>query len=184
MALPSSRNPSLPDMPTCPITPRCPHEGNLLHGSRRGATKSVDTGRVSGACWGYAWLMTDIKPFALVTGASRGIGFELAKQFAQNGFDLLVVAEDVAIADAERALQGAGGEVQAVRADLATKDGLDELYRRIDGAGRPLDAVALNAGIGAGGAFATDTDLSDELKLIDLNVRSTVHLAKPVVRDM
>jgi short-subunit dehydrogenase len=124
------------------------------------------------------------RPLALVTGASRGIGFELAKQFAQNGFDLLVVAEDVAIADAERALQGAGGEVQAVRADLATKDGLDELYRRIDGAGRPLDAVALNAGIGAGGAFATDTDLSDELKLIDLNVRSTVQIAKHVLREM
>jgi short-subunit dehydrogenase len=49
---------------------------------------------------------------------------------------------------------------------------------------RPVDALALNAGIGAGGAFATDTALEDELKLIDLNVRSTVHLCKLVVADM
>jgi short-subunit dehydrogenase len=48
----------------------------------------------------------------------------------------------------------------------------------------PLDAVALNAGIGAGGAFATDTDLSDELKLIDLNVRSTVQVAERVLREI
>jgi short-subunit dehydrogenase len=95
-----------------------------------------------------------------------------------------VVAEDEAIDSAARELHRAGGDVQAVQADLATGDGLDELYRHMDAAGRPLDAVALNAGIGAGGAFATDTDLSDELKLIDLNVRSTVHLAKRVLREM
>jgi uncharacterized protein len=124
------------------------------------------------------------RQLALVTGASSGIGFELAKQFAEHGFDLLVVAEDEAIADAARELKGMGGGVQAVRADLGTEEGLDELYRSVRAAGRPLDAVALNAGIGAGGAFATDTDLSDELKLIDLNVRSTVHVAKHVLREM
>jgi short-subunit dehydrogenase len=71
-----------------------------------------------------------------------------------------------------------------VQVDLATEAGVDELWRRTGGAGRPLDAVALNAGIGAGGAFAVDTDLTDELKLIDLNVRSTVHLAKRALRGM
>jgi uncharacterized protein len=124
------------------------------------------------------------RQLALVTGASSGIGLELARQFAEHGFDLLVVAEDEAIEDAARELQSDGGSVQAVRADLATEEGLAELYRRLDVLGRPLDAVALNAGIGAGGAFATDTDLSDELKLIDLNVRSTVHLAKRVLGEM
>jgi short-subunit dehydrogenase len=124
------------------------------------------------------------KPLAVVTGASSGIGFELAKQFAINGFDLIVAAEDDAIAIAARELQDLGSDVEGVQVDLATDEGVDELHRRIAKAGRPVDAVALNAGIGAGGAFATDTDLHDELRLIDLNVRSTVHLAKHVVRDM
>jgi short-subunit dehydrogenase len=124
------------------------------------------------------------KPLAVVTGASSGIGFELARQFASNGFDLIVAAEDDAIATAGRELQGLGSDVEAVQVDLATDDGVEELYRRISAAGRQVDAVALNAGIGAGGAFATDTDLDDELRLIDLNVRSTVRLAKHVVRDM
>jgi short-subunit dehydrogenase len=124
------------------------------------------------------------RQLALVTGASSGIGLELARQFVEHGFDLLVVAEDEAIEGAARELKGDGGSVQAVRTDLATEEGLAELYRRLDALGRPLDAVALNAGIGAGGAFATDTDLADELKLIDLNVRSTVHLAKRVLGEM
>jgi short-subunit dehydrogenase len=124
------------------------------------------------------------KPLAVVTGASSGIGFELAKQFATNGFDLVVAAEDDAISTAAGELADLGSEVCEVQVDLATDEGVDELYRRIRETGRPVDAVALNAGIGAGGAFATDTDLHDELRLIDLNVRSTVHLAKHVVRDM
>jgi uncharacterized protein len=127
---------------------------------------------------------TSAKPLAVVTGASSGIGFELARQFASNGFDLIVAAEDDAIAAAAQELRGAGSAVEDVQVDLATEDGVEQLYRRIRASGRPVDALALNAGIGAGGAFATDTDLRDELRLIDLNVRSTVHLAKRVVRDM
>jgi short-subunit dehydrogenase len=81
-------------------------------------------------------------------------------------------------------LRHLGAQVEDVRVDLATDEGVDALYGEISSAGRPVDAIALNAGIGAGGAFATGTDLDDELRLIDLNVRSTVHLAKHVVRDM
>jgi uncharacterized protein len=124
------------------------------------------------------------RPLAVVTGASSGIGFELARQFAMDGFDLIVAAEDAAIEDAARRLEREGASVEAVRVDLATEAGVDELYGRIGASGRPVEAIALNAGVGAGGAFATDTDLHDELRLIDLNVRSTVHLAKYVVRDM
>jgi short-subunit dehydrogenase len=127
---------------------------------------------------------TSHKPLAVVTGASSGIGYELARQFATNGFDLIVAAEDDAIATAAAELRDLGAHVQDVRVDLATDEGVDALYGAIGSAARPVDAAALNAGIGAGGAFATDTDLQDELKLIDLNVRSTVHLAKHIVRDM
>jgi uncharacterized protein len=122
--------------------------------------------------------------FAVVTGASSGIGLELAKQFAANGFDLLVAAEDDELAGAARELEQSGVSVEAVRADLARAEGVEALYERIRAAGRPVDAAALNAGIGAGGAFASDTELDDELRIVDLNCRSTVHLAKYLVRDM
>jgi uncharacterized protein len=122
------------------------------------------------------------RPLAIVTGGSSGIGFELAREFAENGFDLVVNASSERIADAARELEATGATVEAVQADLAAPTGVEDLYGRI--AGRPVAAAALNAGVGAGGAFATDTELEDELRLIDLNVRSTVHLAKLLVRDM
>lgn len=74
--------------------------------------------------------------------------------------------------------------MQTVELDLAGADGVDELWRKVQASDRPLAAAALNAGRGAGGAFATGTSLADELEIVDLNVRSTVHLAKHVVQDM
>jgi short-subunit dehydrogenase len=124
------------------------------------------------------------RPLAVVTGASSGIGLELAKIFAADGYDLIVAAEDDAIHSAAGSIDGLGATVETVQVDLATDAGVDELYGRIKTDGRPVAAIALNAGIGAGGAFATDTELDKELRLIDLNVRSTVHLAKHVVEDM
>jgi uncharacterized protein len=123
------------------------------------------------------------RPLALVTGASTGIGLELAKQFASNGFDLVVSARSDALDDAVRELELLGSVVEPIQVDLASAEGVDQLWRRVQELGRPLAAAALNAGRGAGGAF-TDTDLLDELEIVDLNVRSTVHLAKHVVRDM
>src|SRR3954465_9290679 len=127
--------------------------------------------------------MTDAKPLALVTGASSGIGFELARQFAQHGFDLVVNAEDAELDAAAVQLRADGAEVHAVRADLRTADGVEQVWNRVAGLGRPLDAAALNAGVGQGGPFV-DTDLADEQAIIDLNVTSTVHLAKLVLRHM
>ena len=126
---------------------------------------------------------TELRPLAVVTGASSGIGFELARQFAEHGYDLIICAEDEAIAKAARELQN-GTAVEPMKVDLATPDGVEQLYARIREHGNQLEAVALNAGIGMGGDFATQTDLDQELKLVDLNVRSTVHLAKRVVGDM
>ncbi len=123
------------------------------------------------------------RPLALVTGASSGIGLELAKQFAEHGFDLIVAAEDVELDDAVEELRTLGGAVAPVSVDLRKRTDVQRLVAAVRGAGRPLDAAALNAGVGVGGAFV-DTDLDAELDLIELNCVSTVHLAKYVVRDM
>src|SRR3954462_3684452 len=124
------------------------------------------------------------RPFAVVTGASSGIGFELAKVFAEEGFDLLITAEDEEIEAAHRELNQLTASVECARADLSTEEGVQRLHERIEATARPVDAIALNAGIGAGGDFARETDLRKELRLVDLNVRSTVHLCKLVVQDM
>jgi short-subunit dehydrogenase len=128
---------------------------------------------------------TSDRPLAVVTGASSGIGLELARQFAEHGFDLLIAAEDPGIHDAASALRRDGGpHVKAVQVDLATFTGVEDLYQDIAGLDRPVEAIALNAGRGAGGDFTRDTDLRDELNIIDVNVTSTVHLAKRVLPDM
>jgi short-subunit dehydrogenase len=124
------------------------------------------------------------RPFAVVTGASSGIGFELAKVLAEEGFDLLITAEDSEIDQAQRELNQLTASVECTREDLSTEQGVQRLYERIQATGRPVDVIALNAGIGAGGDFARETELRKELRLIDLNVRSTVHLCKLVVQDM
>lgn len=131
---------------------------------------------------------TESKPLAVVTGASSGIGYHLAREFAEHGYDLLICAEDAELDQAATDLRALGAAVEALQTDLATDGGVDELYGRITAAGRPVAALALNAGIGAGGAFAGPdgdrTDLAQELQIVDLNVRSTVHLAKHVITDM
>jgi uncharacterized protein len=127
--------------------------------------------------------MNEMKQLALVTGASSGIGLELARQFATHDFDVVVTAEDAELAAAAAELRATGAQVHEVRADLRSDDGVRQLWADVTGLGRPLDAAALNAGIGRGGPFL-ETDLQDEFDVIDLNVRSTVHLAKLVLRDM
>ena len=134
--------------------------------------------------------MAESRPFAVITGASSGIGRELARQFAANDFDVLITAFDVLITaeDSELAaaaddLTGPGTNVQAVRADLATPGGAEELVAAITATGRAVDALALNAGVGNGGAFV-DVPLADEQHLIAVNIGSTVHLAKRIVPGM
>ena len=127
--------------------------------------------------------MTEPRPLALVTGASSGIGLELARQFAEHGFDLVVNAEDAELTTAAEQLRAAGTTVQAVQADLRTPEGAQAVYDAVTATGRPLAAAALNAGVGKGGPFV-ENPLEDELAIIDLNVRSTVVLAKSVLRDM
>ncbi|NOK37930.1 SDR family NAD(P)-dependent oxidoreductase [Corallococcus exercitus] len=127
---------------------------------------------------------TSTRPLAVVTGASSGIGYELAKQFAKNGFDLLIAAEDKGIVEVVAAFESLGAWVKSVQVDLAKAEGVQRLYAEIKQVGRPVDAIAINAGVGVGGDFARQTDLQAELNLINLNVTSSVHLAKLVLKDM
>ncbi|NBO18511.1 MAG: SDR family NAD(P)-dependent oxidoreductase [Proteobacteria bacterium] len=122
-------------------------------------------------------------PLAVVTGASSGIGYELAVQFAQAGYDLLVIAEDAAITQAAEELKALGTQVRSFQCDLARADGVDACYREIQDMHRPVSALALNAGVGVNGKFF-ETSLDEEINVINLNVISTVHLAKHIVRDM
>jgi short-subunit dehydrogenase len=80
-------------------------------------------------------------------------------------------------------LEALGVEVTSVQADLATREGVDALWEEIVGLGRQLDAACLNAGVGVGGLFA-ETDLEEELNMVELNCTGTVHLAKHVVKHM
>ncbi|MGY1633357.1 SDR family NAD(P)-dependent oxidoreductase [Geodermatophilus sp. SYSU D01186] len=118
-----------------------------------------------------------------MTGASSGIGLELARQFAGAGFDLVVNAEDAELTTAAEQLRAEGATVQAVQADLRTRAGVEALHGAVQATGRPLAAAALNAGVGFGGPFV-ENPLERELEIIDLNVTSTVVLAKLVLRDM
>jgi uncharacterized protein len=120
---------------------------------------------------------------AVVTGASSGIGYNLAKVFAENGYDLVIGAEDNAIERAGSELKAQGVTVTAVVADLATPDGCKQFWQQVESAGRAVDAVAINAGFGVGGLFA-ETDLEKELNLVRVNCESTVHIAKYAVRKM
>ncbi|GAB3451458.1 SDR family NAD(P)-dependent oxidoreductase [Kineococcus endophyticus] len=120
-------------------------------------------------------------PLALVTGASAGIGFQLARQLAERGYDLVGVGASGRIADLQDRV--ARVEVLPVQADLSTAQGVDRVWAAVEATGRPLDVACLNAGRSLGGAFL-DTDLDDELAMLALNVTGQVRLAKHVVRHM
>jgi uncharacterized protein len=120
---------------------------------------------------------------AVVTGASSGIGYNLAKVFAENGFDLIINSAGERLDDAERDLKALGVQVTAVQADLATYEGVDEFWQAVEGTGRKLDAIAINAGVGVGGKF-TETDLDKEINIVRLNVEGTLHVTKHAVKKM
>jgi len=120
------------------------------------------------------------RPLALVTGASSGIGFELAKVFAEHQFDLVVVAEDDGIAEAGQAFRNLGAEVTTIKENLATFQGVENLYQALSG--KRLSVAAINAGVGVGGEFLK-TDLEKEINMIQLNVVGLVHLTKRLVKD-
>jgi short-subunit dehydrogenase len=118
-------------------------------------------------------MMTDSK-LAVVTGASSGIGKELAKLCAKDGYDLIIVADEPAIQQAAEAIGSHGVAVEAVEADLATVEGADQLISRIGD--RDIELLFLNAGRGLGNGFV-DQDWNKVRRIIDTNVTGTVYLA-------
>jgi uncharacterized protein len=121
------------------------------------------------------------RQFAVVTGASSGIGYELARLCAENGFDLLIAADEPQINQAAEDFRSLGVEVTAVEADLATIEGVDRLYEAAGG--RPVDALLANAGHGLGHGFL-DQDFAQARHVIDTNITGTIYLIQKVGRDM
>ncbi len=121
-----------------------------------------------------------VRPLAVVTGASSGIGYALAKLFAQDGYDL-VIAADTPLAEAMQALEGLGAHVEALQVDLASEEGVQSLRALIGE--RPVDALAANAGHGLGRAFL-DQPFDEILHVINTNITGTVRLVHLIGRTM
>lgn len=122
-----------------------------------------------------------LRPLAIVTGASSGIGLALARACLDDGFDLVIAADDPAIEAVATELAAAGAQVTPVLADLSTRDGADAVYR--SAAGQPVEALLANAGRGLGGAFL-DQDLDEIEHVIDTNITGTLALVHRIGRDM
>jgi short-subunit dehydrogenase len=120
------------------------------------------------------------RPLAIVTGASTGIGLELAKLAALDGHDLLI-ASDTPQAQAEAELRSLGAGVEALQADLSTTEGVDRLLATLGG--REVAVLCANAGHGLGHAFL-DQDWRDIRHVIDTNVTGTVYLLHRMGRLM
>jgi short-subunit dehydrogenase len=118
------------------------------------------------------------RKLAVVTGASSGIGFELAKIAAQNGFDLVVAADEPQIHDAAKELRSLGAGVRAIEVDLATPDGVEDLDELLS-SGPDVDALFANAGRGLGKAFL-DQAFEDWCHVIDTNITGTLYLIQKV----
>jgi short-subunit dehydrogenase len=125
--------------------------------------------------------MSDIRPLAVVTGASSGIGYQLAMLAAGDGYDLIIASDEPSIVEAAQAFRQQGVEVEPLQADLSTIEGVDKLVDLIGP--RRIDALMANAGIGLGRGFL-DQDWNDIRKVIDTNVTGTTYLLHKLAAEM
>lgn len=119
--------------------------------------------------------------FAVVTGASSGIGLELARCAAEDGYDLLICSDTTEIEQAAAQLRDGGGSIETCQADLSTPGGVETLWNAIKG--RSVDLLFANAGRGLGKAFL-DQDPEEFQEVIDLNISGTLLLIHHVGNQM
>jgi len=119
--------------------------------------------------------------YAIVTGASSGIGRELAIIAARDGYDLLLAADTAGLAEVADLCRSAGAEVFTLEVDLSTLDGVDQLYAATQA--RAVDVLFANAGHGLGRGFL-DQEFAEVRHVIDTNVTGTIYLIQQVARDM
>jgi uncharacterized protein len=122
-----------------------------------------------------------MRKLALITGASTGIGFELASIAAEKGYDLLVAADERLINAAAADFVRHGVDVIPVEADLSSQAGVDIMLRQLNG--RPIDVLCANAGIGAGGAFL-EQDFGNLEHSVNTNITGTIYLLQEVLKQM
>lgn len=121
--------------------------------------------------------------FAVITGASSGIGLELARRAAVAGFDLVLASDELRIHYVAVELRKTGSIVDAMCVDLSTTQGVDDFVHFVEDLDRPVDLLIANAGIDHGGAFV-ETDLSQTLAVIDTNIRGSVSLIHQIAQRM
>jgi short-subunit dehydrogenase len=120
---------------------------------------------------------------AVVTGASSGIGLEMARLLGEKGYDLIIASDTSEIEDAELELSESGAACESVQCDLSTRQGVARLIEAIDHAGAHVEVLLANAGIGLGDAFLNQT-LDDALKVVHTNVDGTIELVHTIGRRM
>jgi short-subunit dehydrogenase len=122
---------------------------------------------------------------ALVTGATSGIGYEIAKLFAKDGYNLVIVSrtEEDLVAAAEIFKKGTGINVTPIARDLSEPNAAEELYNEVKAKGIEISILVNDAGQGVYGKF-TETNLQEELDIIQLNVCTLVTLTKLFLKDM
>ncbi len=128
---------------------------------------------------------TKSRPIALVTGASRGIGIELARMFAEHGHDLVVVARNQADLErlADELRSKLGTNVTVLVYDLTDRTSPERIFAELEQRGLQIDVLVNNAGFGTWGPFG-ETDLKEELDLIQVNIAALTHLTKLFLRPM
>jgi len=124
---------------------------------------------------------SELRPLSVVTGASSGIGYELAKLCAGDGYDLIIAADRPELVEAAQALRALGANVEELQVDLSTIEGVDRLLALVGD--RPVDHLMANAGHGLGHAFL-DQDVADWRHVIDTNITGTIYLVQKIAERM